>query len=68
MNEDLNGLKSHTFDFFQFLGVETVSGRITVRAKKIGRCWNGRWMGSSCDSGIESLRCKARGTNYVVLN
>ena len=44
--------------------------------KKIGLCWksaaadlwNGRWMGSACDPGLEAVRFKARGSNYGVLN
>jgi len=62
--------------FPDFLELKPFLCRITVGAKKIGRCWksaaadlwNGRWMGSACDSGLKSLRFEARGTNYVVLN
>ena len=62
--------------FPDFLELKPFLCRITVGAKKIGRCWksaaadlwNGRWMGSACDSGLKSLRFKARGTNYVVPN
>ena len=59
--------------FPDFLELKPFLCRITVRAKKFGRCWksaaadlwNGLWMGSSCDSGIESLRFKARGTKAL---
>ena len=30
--------------------------------------WNGRWMGSACDPGLEAVCFKARGSNNVVLN
>ena len=63
-------------NFPDFLELKQFLCRITVGPKKIGQCWksaaadlwNGRWMGSASDSGLESLRIKARGTNYVVLN
>ena len=62
--------------FSDFLEFKLFLCQITVGVKKIGQCWksaaadlrNGRWTGSACDSGLESLHFKARGKPYVVLN